>query len=98
LATRSNLVSPTIFLGVFISVLSNKFCFRSVCLCLGRTCKYWRMPSSGMWCRIDLVWTDVSEERMTYIFRVEKSASEEPTWAGGSSMPSPAHGSIVKID
>jgi hypothetical protein len=32
-----------------------------------------------MWRRIDLVWTDVSEERIAYnIFRVEKSANEEP--------------------
>jgi hypothetical protein len=23
-----------------------------------------RMPFSGMWCRVDLVWTDVSEERI----------------------------------
>jgi hypothetical protein len=36
-----------------------------------------------MWCHLDLVWTDVSEERMASIFRVEKSASEEPAWAGG---------------
>jgi hypothetical protein len=43
----------------------------------------WRMPSSGMWRRVDLVWTDVSEERIASIFRVEKSASEEPAWAGG---------------
>jgi hypothetical protein len=35
-----------------------------------------------MWRRVYLVWTDVSEERMTSILRVEKSASEEPTWAG----------------
>jgi hypothetical protein len=35
-------------------------------------------------CRIlGLVWTDVSEERIASIFRVEKSASEEPVWAGG---------------
>jgi hypothetical protein len=36
-----------------------------------------------MWCRVDLVWTDVSEERIASKFRVEKSASEEPAWAGG---------------
>jgi hypothetical protein len=36
------------------------------------------MPSSGMWRRVDLVLTDVSEERIAYMFRVEKSASEEP--------------------
>jgi hypothetical protein len=35
-----------------------------------------RIPSSGMWCRVDLVWTDVSEESITSIFRVEKSESE----------------------
>jgi hypothetical protein len=43
----------------------------------------WRMPSSGMWSRVDLVWTDISEERIAFIFRVEKFASEEPAWAGG---------------
>jgi hypothetical protein len=40
-----------------------------------------------MWCRVDLVWTDVSEERIAFIFRVEKSTSEEPAWAGGCSQP-----------
>jgi hypothetical protein len=43
----------------------------------------WRMSSSGIWRRIDLVWTDVSEERIASILRVEKSASLEPAWAGG---------------
>jgi hypothetical protein len=28
------------------------------------------------------MWTDVSEGRMASIVRVEKSASEEPAWAG----------------
>jgi hypothetical protein len=28
--------------------------------------------------RVDLVWRDVSEKRIYSIFRVEKSASEEP--------------------
>jgi hypothetical protein len=46
-------------------------------------CSFWRMPSSGMWRRLDLVWTDVPEKRIASIFMVEKSASEEPTWAGG---------------
>jgi hypothetical protein len=32
---------------------------------------------SGMWRRVGLVRTDVSEERFTSIFRVEKFASEE---------------------
>jgi hypothetical protein len=41
------------------------------------------MPSSGVWRRVDLVWTDVSEKHIASIFRVEKSASEEPAWAGG---------------
>jgi hypothetical protein len=44
---------------------------------------YRRMPSSGMWRRVDLVRPDVSEESIASIFRVEKSASEEPAWAGG---------------
>jgi hypothetical protein len=34
----------------------------------------WRMPISGMWRRVVLVWTDVSEERIASIFRIEKSA------------------------
>jgi hypothetical protein len=38
-----------------------------------------------MWRRVDLVWTDVSEERIASIFRVQKSVSEEPAWAGGCS-------------
>jgi hypothetical protein len=37
----------------------------------------WRMPSSGMWRRIDLVWTDVSEERI---------ASMQPRAHPGSSL------------
>jgi hypothetical protein len=41
------------------------------------------MPSSGVWRRVDVVdWTDVLEDRIASIFRVEKSASEEPAWAG----------------
>jgi hypothetical protein len=36
-----------------------------------------------MWRHIDLVWTDVSKERIAYIFRVDTSASEELAWAGG---------------
>jgi hypothetical protein len=36
-----------------------------------------------MWRRVALAWTDVSEERVASIFRVEKSASEEPVWEGG---------------
>jgi hypothetical protein len=40
-----------------------------------------KMPSSGVWRRVDVVdWTDVSEDRIASIFRVEKSASEEPAW------------------
>jgi hypothetical protein len=36
-----------------------------------------------MWRHVDLVWTNVSEELIASIFRVEKSANEEPVWAGG---------------
>jgi hypothetical protein len=39
-----------------------------------------------MWQHVDLVWTDVSEERIAYIFSVEKSASEVPVWAGGCKL------------
>jgi hypothetical protein len=49
---------------------------------------YGRMPSSGMWRRVDLVWTDVSEERIVSIFRVEISANQEPAWAGGCRLQS----------
>jgi hypothetical protein len=39
------------------------------------------MPSSGVWRRVDVVdWADVSEDRIASIYRVEKSASEEPAW------------------
>jgi hypothetical protein len=41
------------------------------------------MPSSGLWRHVDFVWTDVSEESIGTIFRVEKIASEEPAWPGG---------------
>jgi hypothetical protein len=37
-----------------------------------------RMPSSGVWRRVEVVdLTDVSEDRIASIFRVGKSASEE---------------------
>jgi hypothetical protein len=48
----------------------------------------WRMPSYGMWRRVDLVWTDVSEKRIASNFGVEKSLSEEPAWAGGCRLTS----------
>jgi hypothetical protein len=35
----------------------------------------WRMLPSGMWCHVGLVWTDVLEEHIASIFRVEKSAA-----------------------
>jgi hypothetical protein len=42
-----------------------------------------------MWCRVDLVnWTEFSEERIASIFRVEKSAREEPAWAVGCKLSS----------
>jgi hypothetical protein len=41
------------------------------------------MPSSWVWDRVDFVWGDVSEESIASIFRVEKSASEEPASEGG---------------
>jgi hypothetical protein len=44
------------------------------------------MSSSAMWRCVVLVLTDVSEERIASIFRVEKSASEEPLWPGGRSQ------------
>jgi hypothetical protein len=60
-----------------------------------------RMPSSGMCRRVDLVnRTNVSEERIASIFRVEKSASEEPAWAGGcrlSRLLPPSTDSRIRI-
>jgi hypothetical protein len=44
-----------------------------------------------MWRHVDLVWTDVPEEYIAFIFRVEKSASEEPASAGGYRLQPPAH-------
>jgi hypothetical protein len=35
-----------------------------------------------MWGRVDLVWTDISEELIASIFWVQKSAREEPAWTG----------------
>jgi hypothetical protein len=49
------------------------------------------MPSSGMWRCVDLVLSDVSEEHIASIFRVEKSASEEAAWTGGSSANVGSH-------
>jgi hypothetical protein len=37
---------------------------------------------------VDLLWTDVSEESIASIFRVEKSASKEPAWGGGCRLHS----------
>jgi hypothetical protein len=48
--------------------------------------EYCRMWPSGMLSCVDLVLTDVSEERIASIFRVEKFASEEPVRAGGCSL------------
>jgi hypothetical protein len=48
-----------------------------------------RMSSSGMWRCVDLALTEVSEERIASIFRVEKSASGETAWAGGCRLSRP---------
>jgi hypothetical protein len=49
-----------------------------------------------MWRRVDLVWTDVSEERIASIFMVEKSASSLlATSHAGSSL---ADLSILKME
>jgi hypothetical protein len=40
-----------------------------------------------MWRRVYLVWTDVFEERIASIFRVEKSASDQPAHARGFFYP-----------
>jgi hypothetical protein len=47
-----------------------------------------------MWRCVVLVLTDVSEERIASIFRVEKSTSEEPVWPGGCRL---SHHSEITI-
>jgi hypothetical protein len=52
-----------------------------------------------MWRRVDLVWTDVWEERIASIFRVEKSACEKPAWTGGwFNLHPPAHVGFSRSD
>jgi hypothetical protein len=41
-----------------------------------------------MWRRVDIVWTNVSDDRIASTFWVEKSASKEPAWAGGKQTQS----------
>jgi hypothetical protein len=54
---------------------------------------------NGMWRRVDPVkWTDVSEGRIASVFRVEKSASEEPAWAGSSRLLLFAHDNCSLAD
>jgi hypothetical protein len=43
----------------------------------------WYNVRNAVFWDVDLVWTDVSEERIASILGVEKSASKEPAWAGG---------------
>jgi hypothetical protein len=51
-----------------------------------------------MWHRVVLVWTDVLEERIASIFRVEKSASEEPAWAGSCRFTRELHDATKKAE
>jgi hypothetical protein len=44
-----------------------------------------------MWRCVGLVLTDVSEEHIASIFRVEKSANKEPVWAGGCRLSHQSH-------
>jgi hypothetical protein len=47
-----------------------------------------------MWRCVDIVLTDVSEERIAYVFKVQKSAWEEPVWIG--ELQPPVHaGSLI---
>jgi hypothetical protein len=58
----------------------------------------WIIPSAGMWCRVDILLTDVSEERIASIFKVEKSASDAPTWAGCCRLQPPAHAGSSRVN
>jgi hypothetical protein len=35
-----------------------------------------------MWRRLDIMWTEVLAERIASFFKAEKTANEEPAWAG----------------
>jgi hypothetical protein len=48
--------------------------------------KNWRMPSSGMWRRVDLMWTDVSEERIVSIFSLQPPAHAGSSLADFSTL------------
>jgi hypothetical protein len=57
------------------------------------------MASSGMWRCVDPGLTDVSEEHIASIFRVEKSASGEPASAGGCRLsPQSEKTSYIRTD
>jgi hypothetical protein len=51
-----------------------------------------------MWRRVLLVWTNVSEEHIASIFRVEKSANEEEAWAGGCRQEQIWHRLMIRYD
>jgi hypothetical protein len=57
-----------------------------------------RILSSGMWHGVHRVWTDVSEECIASIFRVEKSGSEELKWAATFSLYFLARGPFYPED
>jgi hypothetical protein len=51
------------------------------------------MPSSGMWSRVDLVWTDDSEEYITSIFRLQPPVHASSSLADFSTLKMEAIGS-----
>jgi hypothetical protein len=55
------------------------------------------MASCGMWHCVDLALTDVSEEHIASIFRVEISASGEPALSGGCSLQTRSMGSLSTV-
>jgi hypothetical protein len=57
-------------------------------------CVTMKNPFSGTWCRVILVWTDVSDYRISSIFRVEESASEKPAWASSCRLSCPLKRSL----
>jgi hypothetical protein len=44
-----------------------------------------------MWRRVGILLTDVSEERIAPIFRVEEINNDDPAWAGSCSLELPVH-------
>jgi hypothetical protein len=85
-----------VFVTSWVNLYGNVFVNSSTCHSMMKRLFYVRFQvfttvtmknsSSGMWQRVDLVWTNVSEQYIASNFKVDRSANEEPTWADGCSL------------